>query len=74
MRTGTLIMVIGVCMFISGLVMFYSVEIGQKDQMLRVVKNTGTFVGLSGIGVTLAGILLHLINRNGQQVEENFDI
>ncbi|MCA9828616.1 MAG: hypothetical protein KC444_09585 [Nitrosopumilus sp.] len=74
MRTGTLIMVIGVCMFISGLVMFYSVEIGQKDQMLRVVKNTGTFVGLSGMGVTLAGILLHLINRNGPQVEENFDI
>ncbi len=74
MRTGTLIIVIGVCMFISGLVMFYSVEVGQKDQMLRLVKNTGTFVGLSGMGVTLAGILLHLINRNGPQVEENFDV
>lgn len=74
MRTGTLIIVIGICMFISGLVMFYSVEIGQKDQLLRLVKNTGTFVGLSGMGVTLAGILLYLINRNGPQVEENFDI
>ena len=61
-------------MFILGLVMFYSVEIGQKDQMLRVVKNTGTFIGLSGMGVTLAGILLYLINRNGPQIKENFDI
>lgn len=74
MKTGTLIIVTGVCMFISGLVMFYSVEIGQKDQLLRLIKNAGTFVGLSGMGVTLAGILLHLINRNGPQVEESFDI
>ncbi|MDH3489656.1 MAG: hypothetical protein OEL56_04330 [Nitrosopumilus sp.] len=74
MKTGTLIIIIGIGMFISGLVMFYSVEIGQKDQLLRLIKNTGTFVGLSGMGVTLAGILLYLINRNVPQVKENFDI
>jgi len=74
MKTGKLIIVVGIGMFISGLVMFYSVEIGQKDQLLRLIKNTGTFVGLSGMGVTLAGILLYLINRNVPQIKENFDI
>jgi len=74
MRIGITIIVTGVSMFILGLVMFYSVEMGQKDQMLRFVKNTGTFIGLSGMGVTLAGILLYLINRNGPRIKENFDI
>jgi len=64
MRMGVGFMIIGICMFISGLVMFYSIEIGQKEQFLRIIKNTGTFIGLSGMGVTLAGILLHLINKN----------
>jgi len=74
MRIGIAFVVIGVSMFISGLVMFYSVEGGQKDQLLRIIKNAGTFVGLSGMGVTLAGILLHLINRNEPQIKEDFDI
>jgi len=73
MRMGTVIIAIGISMFVSGLVMFYSVEIGQKDQLLRFVKNTGTFIGLSGMGVTLAGILLHLINRNESPIKESFD-
>jgi len=73
MRMGTVIIAIGISMFISGLVMFYSVEIGQKDQLLRFIKNTGTFIGLSGMGVTLAGILLHLINRNEPPIKESFD-
>ena len=34
----------------------------------------GTFVGLSGMGVTLAGILLYLIGRNEQPIKENYDI
>ncbi|MDH5463613.1 MAG: hypothetical protein OEW49_04830 [Nitrosopumilus sp.] len=73
MRIGTSFIVIGIGMFILGLIMFYSVESGQKDQLLRLVKNAGTFVGLSGMGVTLAGILLHLINRNEPQIKENSD-
>ena len=73
MRMGTVIIVIGISMFIAGLMMFYSVEIGQKDQLLRFIKNTGTFIGLSGMGVTLAGILLHLINRNEPSIKESFD-
>jgi hypothetical protein len=73
MRMGVVFMVIGISMFISGLVMFYSIEIGQKEQFLRIIKNTGTFIGLSGMGVTLAGILLHLINKNETPIKENFD-
>jgi len=74
MRIGKGFFVIGIIMFISGLVMFYSIEIGQKDQLLRAIKNTGTFIGLSGMGVTLAGILLHLINKNEIPIKENFDV
>jgi hypothetical protein len=74
MRIGVIIMAIGISMFVFGLIMFYSVEIGQKDQLLRFVKNAGTFIGLSGMGVTLAGILLHLINRNEPTVKESFDV
>jgi len=74
MKMGTVIIATGVSMFILGLVMFYSVEIGQKDQLLRLIKNTGTFIGLSGMGVTLAGILLHLINKNEKPIKESFDV
>jgi len=74
MKFGIAFVVIGIGMFISGLVMFYSVESGLKDQLLMIIKNAGTFVGLSGMGVTLAGILLHLINRNEPEIKENFDI
>ena len=61
-------------MFGAGLVMFYSIELGQKDPVLRLVKNIGTFIGLSGMGVTLAGILLYLINKNEPPLKENYDV
>ena len=61
-------------MFAMGLVMFYSIELGQTDPVLRLVKNVGTFVGLSGMGVTLAGILLHLLNRGEPPIKENLDV
>ena len=75
MRTGVLTIIIGISMFFAGLIMFYSIEIGQTDFVLRTIKSIGTFVGLSGMGVVLAGILVYLINRNTQssQVKENFD-
>ncbi len=71
---GIIIIIVGVAMFAAGLVMFYSIELGQKDPVLRLVKNIGTFIGLSGMGVTLAGILLYLINRNEPQLKENYDV
>lgn len=60
-------------MFATGLVMFYSIELGQTDPTLRFIKNTGTFVGISGMGVTLAGLLLYLINKNEPPIKEQFD-
>ena len=71
---GIVIIIVGISMFAAGLVMFYSIELGQKDPVLRLVKNIGTFIGLSGMGVTLAGILLYLINRNEPQLKENYDV
>ena len=69
-----IIIIIGITMFVAGLVMFYSIELGQKDPVLRLVKNIGTFIGLSGMGVTLAGILLYIINKNEPPLKENYDI
>ncbi len=69
-----IIIIIGIAMFVAGLVMFYSIELGQKDPVLRLVKNIGTFIGLSGMGVTLAGILLYIINRNESSLKENYDV
>jgi hypothetical protein len=74
MKMGIVIIITGFIMFITGLIMFYSIELGQTDPLLRTVKNTGTFIGLSGMGVTLAGILLYLINRNELPMAETHDV
>ena len=72
MRTGTPWMTIGVTMFILGLILFYSIN-PEDNENLENIKNTGTFVGLTGIGVAVAGILLFLINRSPQPINENYD-
>ena len=72
MRTGTPWMVLGVSMFILGLFLFYSIN-PDDNENLEKIKNIGTFVGLTGIGVAVAGILLFLINRNQQPINENYD-
>ena len=72
MRTGTPWMTIGVSMFILGLILFYSIS-PEDNINLENIKNTGTFVGLTGIGVAVAGTLLFLINRNQQPINENYD-
>jgi len=66
------VMIVGIIMFGTGFVLFYSIELGQTDPILRIAKNAGTFIGLSGMGVTIAGILLYLINRNETPLEESF--
>jgi hypothetical protein len=73
MKTGIPLLIIGVSMFILGLILFYMIVPGENKN-LEFIKNMGTFVGLSGIGVTLAGILIYLINRNEQPIKENYDI
>jgi len=72
MRTGIPLIIIGTSMFILGLMLFYLTP-GKTENVLEFVKNMGTFVGLSGMGVTLAGILVYLINRNAQPIKENYD-
>ena len=71
MKMFTVITIIGITMFGFGLVLFYSIELGQTDSVLRFLKNTGTFVGISGMGVGLAGILLYLINKNEPTLKEH---
>ena len=61
-------------MFVVGLIMFYSIKLGEDDPSLRLVKNIGTFVGLSGMGVTVGGILLFLISRNEPPIKESYDV
>lgn len=74
MRMGVAIIIVGITMFVTGLVMYYSIELGETDSLLRSVKNSGTFIGLGGIGVTLAGIMLYLFNRNEPPIQDKFDI
>ena len=73
MKTGMPLSIIGVTMFILGLMLFYLIPIGENN-ILEFIKNIGTFVGLCGIGVTLAGILLYLISKNEQPIKENYDV
>ena len=73
MKTGMPLVFIGSSMFILGLILFYLIN-PEENKNLEFIKNMGTFVGLSGMGVTLAGILLYLIGKNEQPIKENYDI
>tara|TARA_B110001454_G_scaffold209404_1_gene222841 strand:+ start:33 stop:254 length:222 start_codon:yes stop_codon:yes gene_type:complete len=73
MKSGITLVIVGVCMFTAGLILFYFIEV-TEDKILENIRNMGTFVGLSGMGVTLAGILIYLINKNTEPIKENYDI
>ena len=73
MKTGKPWIIIGGGMFILGLILFYLIN-PEGNKNLEFIKNIGTFVGLSGMGVTLAGVLLYLINRNEKPIKENYDV
>ena len=73
MKSGITLVIVGIFMFSAGLILFYFIEV-TEDKILENIRNTGTFVGLSGMGVTLAGILLYLINKNTEPIKENYDI
>ncbi|MGD8299556.1 MAG: hypothetical protein PVG77_02485 [Nitrosopumilaceae archaeon] len=75
MKIGIVIMVFGIIMIISGLVLFYSISADPNaDNPLRSLKHGGTFVGLMGIGIVMAGILLHLIGREESPIQEDFGV
>ena len=65
-----LIMIGGSSMFIIGLSVFYSIELGEIEPTLRIIKNTSMFVGLIGIGVVLGGGLLYLINKSEEPLKK----
>ena len=71
MKMSIAIIIIGIAMFGFGLILFYSIELGQTEPVPRFLKNTGTLVGISGMGVGLAGILLYLINKNEPTLKEH---
>ena len=73
MKSGITLVIVGIFMFSAGLILFYFIEV-TEDKILENIRNMGTFVGLSGMGVTLAGILLYLINKNIEPIKENYDI
>jgi hypothetical protein len=73
MKAGIPLIIVGTSMFFLGLILFYSIP-GKAQNILEFIKNMGTFVGLSGMGVTLAGILVYLINRNEQPIKKNYDV
>ena len=73
MKSGIPLAIIGTSMFIMGLILFYLIN-PEENKNLEIIKNMGTFVGLSGMGVTLAGILLYLLNKNEQPIKENYDV
>ena len=73
MKSGITLAIIGLSMFIMGLILFYLIN-PEENKNLEIIKNIGTFVGLSGIGVTLAGILVYLLNKNEQPIKENYDV
>ena len=60
-------------MIIGGVVLFYSLQNSPNiDPTLRFLKHWGTFSGLAGIGVVIAGILLTLTSRQQVPIHENF--
>ena len=72
MKSGVVIIVAGVIMIICGLVLFYAVQSSpQIESFFRTIKHAGTFIGLLGMGVTLAGVLLYLINKNQPQIQDS---
>jgi NADH:ubiquinone oxidoreductase subunit 2 (subunit N) len=75
MKGESIIIITGLIMIIAGVVLFYSIQNNSDlDQLLRQVKHAGTFVGLMGIGVTIAGILLRLMEKEEVPIQEDFDV
>jgi len=73
-KSESVIIISGVIMVISGFVLFYSIENSSNlDPISRYIKHSGIFVGLTGIGVTIAGLLLRLVSKEQPSIQENFD-
>ncbi|MDH3617492.1 MAG: hypothetical protein OES14_02615 [Nitrosopumilus sp.] len=75
MKGESAIILTGIIMIISGLGLFYSIQNSPDlDQLFRQIKHAGTFVGLMGIGVMMAGILLRLMEKEEVPIQEDFEV
>ncbi len=75
MKSGKALILSGIIMVIIGLGLFYSIQNNPDlDEILLYLKHGGTFVGLMGLGVIMAGILLFLMSREESPIEENYDV
>jgi len=74
MKLNSVITISGIVLIICGGMLFYSLQnIPNLDSELKALKHLGTFAGLAGIGVVIAGILLTLTSRQQPTVQENFE-
>ena len=74
MKSESVIMISGIIMVFSGFTLFnYFENMSNLDPLSRYTQHGGMFVGLLGIGVTIAGILLRLMRREESSIQENFD-
>jgi len=78
MKSGTAIIVAGGIMILFGLILFYGMQgisstESDEKKFFSTIKHTGTFTGLLGIGVSIAGFLLYLMNRKPAPIIEDYD-
>lgn len=77
MKSGTLIIIAGGVMILFGLILFYGMQgvtssDSDEKKFFSTIKHTGTFTGLLGIGVSIAGFLLNLMNRKPAPIIEDY--
>ncbi len=64
MKTSSKILAVGIIMIVAGSVAFTATQDQPNSEMVvKIIKQGGAFAGLLGIGVSIAGVLLYIINR-----------
>ncbi len=71
MRLINLILYVGIVMVIAGLITNFTID--SRDYDWNFLRHGGTFVGLMGIGVSIAGFLLFVINRPPKADVQNLE-
>ncbi|HXW03454.1 MAG TPA: hypothetical protein VD651_04250 [Nitrosarchaeum sp.] len=77
MKSGKMIIIAGGIMILFGLILFYGIQgVPSADpdekKFFSAIKHTGTFTGLLGIGVSIAGFLLYIMNRKPAPIIEDY--
>lgn len=67
MNSGKIMIIIGIGLVVSGFIAFYSMNDAPLEKIeTRLIKHGGTFFGMLGIGVCIAGFILYVTNRPRQ--------